>query len=350
MDSRHRSFVESIILWYNDVGSDWRSFECVSYLCKMYRRFENAMNDWLWFGGIAGLILGLVLFFWLSPLLDPLRSRWSLQRHANSFYKAFVSLPDLRMRRAVYAVYSFCRTLDQTIHARDAKEKLEAFEEAFMKAIEGQRVQHWVFAELMWAVETYYPEDYDYAPYFDKLRGTKTDLDHQPFETMNQLIDYCALVAGSVGRMLNLILANEETPARKSFAIDLGVAMQLTNILRSIGEDDASGRRYIPNDLLHQYGIDWNQERDHGPSEAFTRLLEQIASMAETRYETVLSSLSLYNEDVRTSLGLSILMHKAILAQIRLDKFAVFQRRSVVSRTNKRRLFQEWFRSERTKR
>jgi phytoene/squalene synthetase len=79
-------------------------------------------------------------------------------------------------------------------------------------------------------------------------------------------------------------------------------------------------------------------------------LLEEIASIAEAKYAAVLSALPLYKEDVRDSLGLSILMHKAILAQIRQDGFAVFKRRSVVPKKRKRRLFREWFQMERTKR
>lgn len=300
------------------------------------------MPEILWWLGAAVLMVLAGFLFFLSPALDSVKAKQTIRRRSTSFYQAFSMLPDKTMRRAVFAVYAFCRSVDDAVDIKRSVSALEEIEKGFLQAIEGQRVKHWMFAELMKAAETYYPEDYDYMPYFDMIQGQHWDLNHKPFQTMKQLIEYSALVAGTVGRMLNPILAGEETSERKQFAIDLGIAMQLTNILRDIGEDDSAGRRYIPEELLQKHAVDWNSERHNPPSEAFVGLLEEVSEMAKKRYDSALSNLSLYPLEVQIPLGMSIVGYRAILHQIKQNGYDVFVRRAVVSDEEKRRLAELW--------
>lgn len=304
------------------------------------------MPEILWWLGAVVLMFLVGTLIFVSPAFDQVKARQTIRRHSSSLYNAFSKLPDKNKKRAVFAVYAFSHAIDEAVDAKKSKDAFEKLEIDFMQAIEGQRVKHWMFAELMWAVETYCPEDYDYQPYFELIQGKRRDLNHQPFQTVKQLIEYSTLVAGAIGRMLTPILAGEETADRKRFAVDLGVAMHLTNILRDIGKDDLAGKRYIPDELLEKHGIDWNAERQSPPSDAFVRMMEEVSEMARSRYDSAITFQSFYPPEVRIPLGLAMAFHRAILDRIKQNGYDVFVRRAVVSEEEKRRIAEQWLPTE----
>jgi phytoene synthase len=300
------------------------------------------MNDTWWIVVFFVVVFLLALLFWLTPILDPFRSQRTIRRHSSSFFEAFSSLKDPRMRRGVFAVYAFGRKLEDAAHKRQDRELLEIIEADFLKAIEGQRVGHWLFAELMWTAETFYPEDYDYKPFFDMFVGRKIDLTQPRFKTNKQLLDYCQLVAGTAGRMINPILAKEETPGRRKFADDLGIAMQLTTILKDLKTDPVRFRDYLPDEMTDKSTIDWAVVEKGEASEAFQKIVDEISEMAESRYRSAQSAIVEFPVEVRDSLDLSISVYRAILSKVRQADYVPSARRRVLSRRNKRKVVLDW--------
>lgn len=309
----------------------------------------EAMSDTGWF--VVGFItlLLFVLFIWLTPLLDPFRSQRRMRRHSSTFFEAFSSLKDPRMRRGVFAVYAFGRKLEDAAHRRQDRDMLESLEADFLKAIEGQRVGHWLFAELMWTAETFYPEDYDYKPYFDMINGRKIDLDKPRFKTKKQLLEYCKAVAGTAGRMINPILAKEDTPGRRKFADDLGIAMQLTTILKDLKTDPVRFKEYLPEEMTEAASIDWASVADGAVSEAFLAIVEELSEMADSRYRSAQSALAEFPAEVRDPLELSMSVYRAILTKVRQKEYVPSARRRVLSRRNKRQVVSNWLKQRNDK-
>lgn len=181
-------------------------------------------------------------------------ARETTRRHAKSFAFASHLLPGDR-RAAAYAVYAFCRSADDAVdEAPDRDAALLALEavRARLDVIFSERVPA-IHADLAlahvarrWGLAR--------APFDALLDGMAIDLSPVAFETWAQLEDYCFKVAGVVGHMLLPVLGASSEEARDR-AADLGIAMQLTNILRDVGEDLGRGRIYLPAEELAAFGL-----------------------------------------------------------------------------------------------
>ncbi len=174
------------------------------------------------------------------------------KERAKNFYYAFVTLPT-RKRRAIYAVYAFCRLCDDaTDDFTDAEEKLrlvaeqrEGLAKTYAGAPEGQ-----VFLAMEDAISTYHiPLEY----LEEVINGVEMDISKTRYSTFEELREYCYRVASSVGLICIEIFGYEDTSAR-DYAVDLGLAMQLTNILRDVEEDIGRDRVYIPQEDLDRFG------------------------------------------------------------------------------------------------
>lgn len=202
------------------------------------------------------------------------RAKALTRRHAKSFFFSSVALFGQR-RRSAYALYAFCRRLDDlvdgdnrgdgTVAAPAAApaqlaERL-ALARASVAALYGRDAPG-VLRELPWhaaefaafrdTVERYrIPE----APFQELINGMEMDLTKSRYATFAELELYCYRVAGVVGLMMTPVLGYRDERCLP-FAADLGTAMQLTNILRDVKEDFARGRVYLPEDELRAFGLD----------------------------------------------------------------------------------------------
>jgi phytoene synthase len=196
------------------------------------------------------------------------------RRHAKSFFFASVALFGQR-RRSAFALYAFCRRLDDLVDGDNAgdgsvrapvalpsqlSERL-ALARAAVAALYG-RESAGVFRELPWhesefaafrdTVERYrIPE----RPFQELIDGMAMDLVQSRYATFEELELYCHRVAGVVGLMMTPVLGYRDERCLP-YAADLGTAMQLTNILRDVKEDLARGRVYLPQDELRAHGVD----------------------------------------------------------------------------------------------
>ena len=176
------------------------------------------------------------------------------RRHARSFYFASIALPRQK-KRAAYAVYAFCRYADDLVDRATTPENiapaLARVGAEFDRMVDGETSEPPFAPAFSWAVRQYGIEK---QPFLDLLKGVAMDLGPVRIADWPQLRDYCYHVASVVGLMMARIFELRDEAGRGR-AIDLGLAMQLTNILRDVGEDYRLGRIYLPADEMAAHGV-----------------------------------------------------------------------------------------------
>jgi 15-cis-phytoene synthase len=200
----------------------------------------------------------------------------------SSFYYSFLFLPP-EQRRAIAALYAFCREVDDAVdEAADpavARAKL-AWWRGEVQATFAGCAQHPVARALTPVVRAYPVAESDLAQIID---GIQMDLDHNRYPDFATLEVYCHRVAGVVG-MLSAGIFGYTQPATLEYARILGLALQLTNIIRDVGEDVRRNRIYLPLDELARFGLSSTDILERREDERFERLMAfQIARARELR-------------------------------------------------------------------
>jgi phytoene synthase len=223
-----------------------------------------------------------------EPLAPALRDAYRhcaevLRGSGSSFAAAFWMLP-APQRRALHAVYAFCRLADDVADdpavRGDRQRLLERWREELAAAYRGDAT-HPVGIALGDAVRRFrLPEEV----FADLLRGVESDLRGEPIETWADLERYCYRVASTVGLLLVRILG-ARSPDALEYARQMGIAVQLTNVLRDVGEDAASGRVYLAREDLARLQVRPESLREGKATEEIRLLLALYAERARIRYE-----------------------------------------------------------------
>ena len=196
------------------------------------------------------------------------------KEHAKNFYYAFRTLPAAK-RRAIYAVYAFCRYCDDVADDDDLslEEKRRLLGEIRERLHDsGREPEDPVFVALETTTREFgIPRSY----YEDVIRGVETDLVVTRFQSFDHLSEYCYLVASTVG-LICIEVFGYEDPAAREYAIDLGIAMQLTNVMRDVREDVDRGRIYLPLDEIEAFGYSQQDLMDGRNNESFRRLMRGL--------------------------------------------------------------------------
>ena len=257
-----------------------------------------------------------------------------IKASSKSFYTAFSKLPKDKAK-AVYAIYAFCRQADDTVDANEPlslkKQNLAILEAELIEFGKGETPNHPMWRALRDVFNRY---EMAIAPFFDQLEGQKRDLDFQEILDLDAIKDYSYYVAGSVGLMLLPILAAETgmTDSLKESAISLGVAMQLTNILRDIGEDYRENKRvYVPTELLKRHQVDLTKNMRMGPDENFVALWEEVAAESRRGYEQFEESIMQYDDDCRFPVLVSSKLYSGIMDSVRKNQYDCLSKRNYVS-------------------
>ena len=174
------------------------------------------------------------------------------RREARNFYYAFLTLPAAQ-RRAIYVTYAFCRHCDDAVDAEGSNEEklamLVSLRSHLSECYQGHAATP-VFLALADVAGRYeIPEEY----FQEVLSGVQSDLVKDRYEDFEQLRAYCYQVASVVGLICLQIFGYKDSNA-KAHAIDLGLAMQLTNIARDVREALEFGRSYLPQDEMPRFG------------------------------------------------------------------------------------------------
>jgi 15-cis-phytoene synthase len=261
--------------------------------------------------------------------------------HSRTFYLASGLLPAAK-RHAMRALYAFCRMSDDIVDcsAGDAEERLAAWR---LRALTSE-LPSYDFVPVAWADTRFrYQIPQRYAEQL--IDGGGCDLCQQRYSTFEDVVRYAYGVASTVGLMSMHIIGFVGEQAIP-YAIKLGIALQLTNILRDIGEDWSNGRLYLPLDEMAAFGLseaDLDRGQVHDRWRAFLRF--QIERNRRL-YAEAHPGITLLHKDGRFAVAAASDLYRAILHDIEMHDYDVFHRRAHVSAWGKvRRLPGIWWRN-----
>ena len=262
-----------------------------------------------------------------------------IRRNSHSFYRAFSLLPP-RKRNGVFAVYAFCRAADDCVDVEASRERLESLQRDLERFDAGGMPRGPLWRALGVVFGAF---DEDTAPFFDMLEGQRRDLAFRQPADLGELEDYGYYVAGSVGLMLLPLLraGRPVDDALRADAVALGVAMQLTNILRDVGEDLENGRVYLPAEVLEAASYAPERLRAHAVDEAFRNAWETVAHRSEELYRPMERDVIELDDDSRLPTLSSLYLYRGILDEVRADGYRCFEHRAVVSKATARELVDE---------
>jgi len=256
----------------------------------------------------------------------------------SSFYYSFLFLPPER-RRAITALYAFCREVDDTVdEATDgsvARIKLAWWRTEVSKMYAGTPT-HPVMLALQPHIAVYKLEEQHLQAIVD---GMEMDLDQSRYLDYPGLQRYCWHVAGVVG-ILSASIFGYTNPQTLAYAEKLGLAFQLTNIIRDVGDDARKGRIYLPINELQQFGVTANDLLKLQHSDKFEALMAFQAKRAQAIYDEALALLP--KEDRRAQRpGLMMAsIYRTLLDEIQRDGYHVLNQR--ISLTPLRKLWLAW--------
>jgi len=256
----------------------------------------------------------------------------------SSFYYAFLFLPKPR-RAAITAFYAFCREVDDVVDEVSdpgvAATKLAWWRKEVAQAFAGHP-QHPVMQALMPHVGTYGIEARQLHEVID---GCQMDLDQTRYLDFAALKRYCHLVAGVVGEGAARIFGQTE-PQTTAYAHTLGLALQLTNIIRDVGEDALRGRIYLPVNELQQYDVKAHELLNRLHSERFVALMKFQAQRAHAAYDEALALLPPADRRAQKPGLMMASIYRTLLREIERDGFHVLDQR--VSLTPLRKFWLAW--------
>ena len=248
------------------------------------------------------------------------------RRSRSNFYYAFLALPRPR-RQALYAVYAFCRTVDDIADlGRDApaqRAALAAWRREVARCFDGDVPEHPIARALAAAVRAYpIPR-----PALEAIiEGCEMDVEQRVYETADELYPYCYRVASAVGLCCIEVFGYTDVRARE-YAVHLGTALQLTNIMRDVGADARAGRVYVPRRDLREFGVSVEDLVAGRHSEGFTRLMTHQADRARRFYRDAAAARPA--ADARTLVPAEIMgrIYHALLEEIEARGFRVLGER-----------------------
>jgi len=256
----------------------------------------------------------------------------------SSFYYSFLFLPAER-RRAITALYAFCREVDDTVdECTDptvARNKLLWWRKEVKATLDGAP-SHPVTQALQPHMAAYSLDGNHLLAIID---GMEMDLDQTRYLDFTGLKRYCWHVAGVVG-ILSARIFGATQPQTLQYAEKLGLAFQLTNIIRDVGEDARKGRIYLPVNELQQFNVTAADILNARHSENFEKLMRFQAERAQATYEEAFALLP--REDRRAQRpGLMMAsIYRALLREIEGDNFHVLKQK--ISLTPIRKLWLAW--------
>ena len=262
-----------------------------------------------------------------------------IKEHSNTFYKAFMLLPQEK-RNAVWAVYAFCRKVDDIVdEGLHPEEELLVFKEQFNLFLAGYQPSE----NPMWLAlrDVFDKFEMDEKAFWDMIKGQEMDLTKKTYYSEEEVLYYSYHVASTVGLMLLPILAPNNKEDLREGAIALGKAMQLTNILRDIGEDLERERVYIPINLLRSVGYSEELLKHRIVNSSFIQAWESLAQLAESYYEQALKTMDLYPLHSRTPVKGAAYLYRAILWSIRKKGYTVFYTKHYVSSEEKQQIISQ---------
>lgn len=268
--------------------------------------------------------------------------RYITQTHAKTFYMATRFLPNHK-QRSIFAIYALCRYVDdlvdetndliqqKKVSASHLNELLEEWQYKLNRAYDTGQADNPILIAFADTLRTFHiPKEYP----LELMEGVCMDLTKNRYANFQELWDYSYKVASVVGLMTSEVFGytSEEAIPR---AVDLGIAMQLTNILRDIGEDLRRDRIYIPAEDLKAYSITEDDLFNHVRDERFSALMTFQIERARSYYSNADDGIEMLNQDSRLPVYLARHNYSRILDRIEKNKFEVYDKRAHLTAAQK---------------
>lgn len=273
-----------------------------------------------------------------NPLISSYNEcRLYTRYYAKSFYFSSFLLPKDK-RFAAYAIYSFCRYADNIVDMasdhthKEVEYKINLLLENLDDIYSGKTTAGKNFSAFTDTVRKYdIPKFY----FTELVEGVSMDINTKRYDTFEGLERYCYKVASVVGLIMSEIFGYTNNSAL-TYAIDLGKAMQLTNILRDIGDDYKMDRIYIPQDELAKFGYSEEDIKKKNINQNFISLLKYQIERAREFYSLAESGIPYLTDDgSRTTVVLMLKIYSGILNKIAENNYDIYTRRVFVSKTEK---------------
>ena len=273
--------------------------------------------------------------------------RKETQQWAKTFYLGTLLLPP-KKRKAIWAIYVWCRRTDEIMDSLEASTKsqdelsdnLDAWEENTKHVFKGN-IKSELDAVLLDTIEKY-PQSIQ--PYLDMIEGQRMDLNKFRYKNFSELKLYCYRVAGTVGLMTQNVMGIDSAytsapwsnkPDPSEAAIALGIANQLTNILRDVGEDRQRGRIYLPQDDLDKYNYSEEELLQGVINNQWKMLMDFQLTRARDWFRKSEDGIKWLSADARWPVWTSLRLYRGILDSIERLDYDVFNNRAFVKNSIK---------------
>jgi phytoene synthase len=262
-------------------------------------------------------------------------------KYSKTFYLGTLLMPKEK-RRAIWAIYVWCRRTDELVDGPQARlttpETLDLWEQQLESVFAGFPIDDPDVA----LVDTLAKFPMDIQPFRDMIAGQRMDLYRNRYQTFEELKLYCYRVAGTVGLMSSAVLGIDNSYRNapwyndqslyipKQEAIALGIANQLTNILRDVGEDAGRGRIYLPLEDLESF--DYKEEDLFAGiiDQRWRNLMDFQIQRARKYYQQAESGIRALNADSRWPVWSALMLYQGILDVIEQNQYDVFKKRAFV--------------------
>jgi phytoene synthase len=246
------------------------------------------------------------------------------RKSRSNFYYSFLFLSKEK-REAMYAVYAFCRSVDDVADGSAPVPEKQALLEEWRRELDrcyDGNPRHPITVKLARSIQSFpIPKEH----FEELITGVEMDLIHSRYPTFRELYEYCYRVAGVVGLMC-IEIFGYRNPKAKDYAVNLGVALQLTNIMRDLKVDAERGRIYLPQDELARFGYHEDELLRGAYTPAFFALMRFAGSRARQYFHNARQLLAA--EDRRSLFAAEIMgsIYYRLLDAIEASGYRVFDR------------------------
>jgi len=262
----------------------------------------------------------------------------------SNFYYSFLFLPASK-RKAITNVYSFARILDDIVDndhtGRDPYAELQYWRDEIELCYLGQPSTEFG-EELMMTIDEF---DLPKQPFMDLLEGMEMDLKWSSYQTFSDLREYCYRAASAVG-LICIEIFGYDSPGTREYAVNLGLALQLTNILRDLQEDAGRGRIYIPLEDLERYGYSEQDLKANVYNTPFIELMKYQHKRASYYFERAAATLPEQERAAMLAAEIMGAIYHELLEKIRDVQYDVFRNRIAVSKMQRLKIaLNVWFKT-----
>jgi phytoene synthase len=249
------------------------------------------------------------------------------KKNSSTFYKVFKIL-NSKARAAIYTIYAFCRECDDIVDNNDESSeskliKLNSLEKDLKKVSKSEYKGDSVIMLNLQKKFQEYPLEFDHFKLL--IDGQKQDLQKMRYKTLKELEKYSYLVASSVGLMINPILAPKNYLKLEPAAKNIGYALQLTNIIRDIGEDKIKYNRvYVPEQILKKYNLNTDNIYESNKKQNFINLFTELEKINLEYYKKSKKYLNFYPIKSKFIIKVMLYKYSNILKQIKKNNYDVF--------------------------